>query len=556
MIRRAVIAALSVVLTVHSVANAAAPEPDTSTATRKQGSPAGAIITIVLIAAAGAGTGGYFFFRKQKRDRAHADSIIGTVERIWDSAAVSYSQERYHDAIKQLQSISGLWYEYEKCSARYRKAPAIHPDSIKAVIVSCDFLERMIQPVKLLGEYADQLPSDEYGLSKIGRHDLDNARQYLRRSMDSIMTAYPNHRTALQYSFRHVERRLQSIDSLISSSYRQQQTDFSAKAKFYYNRAMESGDTAALGRFVDDCDYYQADREWCQRARIVYAERKNTPPVSAVPAPAGKMTLKDSIRQSYTLAVQSKRIETLEAYISKYSARRYRSLSGVTKLDSARAALASLRAVIDRQMAFNRTYPRFGSPGDTGVPIMVKGLSRATETLFADVWNSMKPEIARLPSVRQPAKLTLDHTHEPPTLLLDACIAPSSDVEKNLINSRASYRITGLVPAMKLLRQLKTETLSRLATGTPDAEAIRKATYVIRFTKPENNSMALFYAHDAAISPSDTTRAVEFYEFYDITVPGGESRRLQVYEGSLPNIIPSLSPDQSEATMSEEFFGK
>ncbi|MBN1577727.1 MAG: hypothetical protein JW913_14300 [Chitinispirillaceae bacterium] len=524
----------------------------------------GAIIAGGCAAIVVLGVGVFFLHRRASRERHHADSVIAIVEQAWDSAGAFYTAELYRDAIAQLQKINGVWYEYERYSTKYRKKRHIHTDSIRAVIASCDFLERMIQPIKAISGYAERLPVDEFGLSKFGRRELVAMKQYLRRTLDSIMTVNSNHRDALQYSFRHIDRRLHTADSLMEATYGQQRTEFGAKAHFYYNRAIEANDSAALRNFVEDCDYFHIEKEWCQRGRIALKQRSSERPVTA--ASTKKMSVRESIQLAYNEAMQSKRIEVLEAYINKYSTRRYRSQRRIVKIDSVKAALRLLRAEIDAQMAFNRSYPRFGS-GNTQIKLSVKGLSHSSQEAFGMAWYKLRNEIAKLPAIRQPASLDIDYTSKPPMLMLNAIVSPEHDIEKSTINSRRAYRISCLMPAMRVLQRLKMLAMIMLNAERTSSEKlddvidyevkkVRSAAYTLRLMKPGNTGIIILYARDNKGDVPDTNHLVQFYDFYDLTAAGRATKRFPIYPGSLPNVIPSLASDSLEQIMGADFFGK
>jgi len=525
-------------------------------------SPWGAIITIGLISVA-AGTGGYFLYRRGVKDRQHGDSIIAVVENAWQSASQLYAQERYRDAIVKLQEITAVWHEYDRYSGKYRRRHMVNPDTIRAVIASCDFLETMIEPVRTLTDYAETLPVDEYALTKMTRHDLDARRRFLKTSIDSILEVNPNHRSALHYSFRIIERRLHTVDSLVDAAYFQQKTDFEVKNRFYYNRAVESNDTTELRRFVENCEFYRVDKEWCQRARMALGQPASTGTDDGF---AGKtMSVKDSIEYAFERTIGSKKIEDLEQYLEKYSSRRYRRYSRLTRINEIKAALRLLKTAVEQQVAFNRAYPRLDARNVGNVTVIYKGVSSATEGVFENVWKSLEHELARIPQIRHPVSLTVDYTGEPPVIQFEAVIDPATDISRNLINERATYKIECLVPAVRLLHSLKTGVVARLQRAEVDqseeqviqyqVKKVEYVAYTVRLNKPDNGGMIMFYARARRATTLDSLHQTEFYDFYDISVPGYQAKRFSIYPTSLPNIIPSLSSDTLEQVMGERFFG-
>jgi|GEM_PF-1795567 len=574
MLKRLIVAALVLLVATSSFSQDISfsdPLSAESAPVEKKKSSAGAVITVTTLVTVAAGAGVFFLYRRLRGERERADSITAIVEGLWDSAAALYNAQQYRGAVEYLKKIPDHWHEYEHYSSGYRKTRRIQPDSISAVIASCDFLERMIPVVTPMIEYAQTLPTEEEELSKISRSRIRNAQNYLRRSIDSILTLHSNHRVALEYGFRPIEERLRQTDSLLHATYNQRKQDFALKNRFYYNRAMESSDSNALREFVDDCDHFDIEKEWCSRARIALDGKSDSAEKRAIGPLAKRMTLRDSIRADLREALASRRIETLEAYISKYSGRRYRAYRSVSDIAAAQAALRQLRLEISEQARFNKTWPRFSNPdAKPDIPINTKGISSASEEAFGVAWQTMRNDLARLPDIRLPAHLDIDYTIEPPVLLLDAAISPQHDIEKSSINGRPSYRITCLLPAMKLLDDLKLRTVSMLRERKSSTEKfdgaldyqinkVESAMYMVRLKRAGDGAKGyvIFYARAGdKKSVQESAKPVQFYDFYDLSADGMTTKRCPIHPGSLPNIIPSLSPDSLERILGEEFFGR
>jgi len=521
----------------------------------------GPVLTIGLLVVA-AGTGGYFLYRRAQRERQHGDSIIAAVEQAWDSASVLYADEEYPEAIHQLHSIAAYWHEYEKYSTRYRQRRHVDPDSIKSVIASCDFLESMIPPIQELSRRAERLPEDEFALSRMSRSEILTLKESLRKSMDSILVRYPNHRNGLSYSMRHIRHLIHQVDSLQEASYSQRKKDFVLKNRFYYNRAMESGDTADMRGFLEDCDYYQVDKEWCQRVRLALSEYTDGSP--AVLSPPKKMSSNDSIRYAYKQAMQSKQVEVLEEYIEKYSSRKYRRKRRIAKIDSVKNALRVLQREIDAAVAFNKSYPRFGNADVEAISVTIRGLSSSAEEAFNSAWEELKPEVAKLPSIRLPASLTVDYTAQPPALLFDAMVSPEQDFERLIINDRKAFKINALFPTVSLLNQCKRKAVEELRKVNRKSsknntvmeyliQKISLANYILRLRKPRDKGTIIFYAKET-INDIDSTSSVTYYDFYDLSTRRRQTTRFPIYPTTLPNVIPALSADPLELEMGTAFF--
>jgi hypothetical protein len=278
-----------------------------------------------------------------------------------------------------------------------------------------------------------------------------------------------------------------------------------------------------------------------------------------------KMSVIDSIRFYYRRAMQSNQIELLEAYIAKYSSRRYRYRKRYTKLDSAKAALHSLQLLVKKQVTFNKEYPRFGNGAFEDFPILTKGLNGLNKQLFQKIWHDLYQDVVKLPSVRLPSSLTVDYTSQPPAITLNAVIAPQYDVIKTNVGSGNNYHINCLLPVMELLQRLKMLVVAALLEkGSVNAQRsdlveyqikkINKAVYIVHLSKPHKKGTLLFYAKDKTNSSIPTDESIQFYNFYDISVEDKKTTRFPIYEGSLPNLIPSLSSDASELQLGTAFF--
>ncbi|MCX7726679.1 MAG: hypothetical protein N2053_07495 [Chitinispirillaceae bacterium] len=536
-----------------------------STPVKEKNNTIGVIITVTLISASAA-AGGYLFYRFFFKDWQKADSVISIVEKAWDSSAVLYSLRRYNDAISQLQKITDLWYDYEKYSKRFKRKRHIDPIVIRNVIASCNFLKEMVKTVDLFSEYAEQLPLDEFELANIDRKQIIDKKAYIEQSIDSIMYLYPNHRDAILYSFSHIRKRIEILDSLLEQMYQQKRKEFSLKNRFYYNQAVERKDTSAILQFIDDCSYYQVEKEWCFRARMLM--EKNTPTPQKVTIPNKKMSVKDSIQYAFTEAIESGRIELIEAYIKKYSSRKYSTYKKIAMIDSATKILSALRENIDKKLILSNQFPLFANIDDIeNIHLTIKGLSDYSERAFNIAWDILSPQISRIPFIRAPASLTIDYTANPPTIMLDAFIITDLDIEKSQINAKKAYKISCLVPTMSFLEKLRDKTIDFLKEIMAqkikketmgdffeyEIKKIKTANFVVRLSDANKKGYIVFYAKGAERENSQK-RKINFYDFYDISTVNYQPKRIPIYPGSLPFLIPELSSDPIERWMCSEFF--
>ena len=74
---------------------------------------------------------------------------------------------------------------------------------------------------------------------------------------------YQNQKDVVRFACNSSLVKFDTIDAMFKRVYDQEKLNFSLKCKFYYKKATATKDTANLRQFVDDCDYYQEDKDWC-----------------------------------------------------------------------------------------------------------------------------------------------------------------------------------------------------------------------------------------------------------------------------------------------------
>lgn len=527
--------------------------------TTQKGNSTGLILTIGAVSVAAASAATWYLLRRAKQHRLRADTLFTTVETAWDSAAVLFDRELYRRAVEQLQVIPPLWDDYRAASQRYHHTTRVNPDSIATIVASSTFLETLAPIARRLTDTLAHLPTDEHALSQMHRLEVTRVIAYASAIIDSILQVQPEYRTATLFACRHITNTTEQVTALLQSVYPQKKLEFSLKNKYYYNQALSSADSSTLRTFVADCDYYQCDKEWCERARLAHA--RGTAPLPRNQPPGRKTTAVDSMNNAFRAAMESRQLEQLEAYITRFSMRKYRRLN--TRIDSARIAVRLLRQEIQKQMQLNETHPLFTHATTKYIDFTIKGLSHLAEEAFVAAWSDLRNQTAALPSIRLPAALTIDYTLNPPLLLFDATIAPEKDCKKTTNAHITTYALPPLVPVMELLNNLKQQTIEQVQrTATSPAQPfdataqemkkINFVAYTVRFRKPDNSAITLYAK--AALAPAAKQDAVEFYPFYDLISGDGTNHRFSVTTGTLPNFTPAAAADTLERTMGLRFF--
>ena len=513
---------LAAVILVNSGASGS--EPD------KRGVVAASIS--IPVAAAGTAVATFFIVRGIKRDRQHGDSVIAAVSSIIDSSRILFAEDKYDQCASRLKSALPLWDQYSHyCHKRKRSSQCTSIDSINESISRCEFLHSIRSETFLLDSLTGLLPSGPDELAEADRHRVIALTGRCRQRIDSMMQRYPDRVTDLEHGFQRAVLGLDRVDSLFKVIYDQQRDDFNYKNKFYYNRAVESGDSMALRNFLTDCDYYQIEKQWCGRVRLalnpacadVDDQVETAPPSQPVKK---KLTAVDSMKIRYAEIMSSARIDLLEDYLKRYSGKRFRKKD--SRVDSVKAVLDSLNRIVKAEEQFNKDHPLFVNADQADLAINVLGLSENVERLFSEILEQKKPELLNVNGMRFPAVIKIDYSATPPILFVNAFLNSRRDVERTSGDEEVLFSLPGVSQLMGLLNSVKLGVISEMEkrgiTDMAQMKRIRTAAYVVRLNRSASDCIT-FYAKE---NPNAGTGGSSFlyYDFFDISFQSSRNIRL------------------------------
>lgn len=495
------------------------------------GGHAGAAITITILSAAAAGAGAYFGLRYYFKIRDHRDSVITAMEKNYSDAKALYLNADYVSGGKQFRNMVAQWDDYGICCKK-RHREEISIDSVKMFISNCDLLGGLKGFIADAEQVVKNLPSDEDALLSCDRRSVLGVMNACRVKIDSLIRTNPGKEDVIRYGFTGVVKRLSYTDTLFTRVYDRQRLDFSLKSKFYYNRAMESKDTAVIRQFVEDCDHFQSDKQWCDKAREALE-----PPVSR-PVDIDKQIKKpvavDSISLEYQSAMESKSIDRLESYLKKYSVRKYRHKN--VKLDSVRIEIDSLRKIIDAQKTYSDLHPLFADKSSSEVQCVIRGLNDSVAALYRNVLEENDGTFQKIQGLRFPAALLIDYQNNPPVVMLSAFVNYSSDVKRVEGGDSVSYSFSGAQQAMMMLCKIKKAVVEQVASSPDPAfrrlsGLINTAVYVLRLKK-SNDEYVTFYSKDASGG------GISYFDFYDLTAGDKKDVRFKNGNGGATIVLP------------------
>lgn len=223
----------------------------------------------ITIGTTALGTAGYFLYRYIKRDRIHGDSIIAFVNKIRDSSKTAFKKDDYLLCQENLQHILLKWDQYEKYRIKRKLSAVMTRDSIAAQVAYCQLLFDLRDTVSRFDSLMFSLPNSEDELLKANRHKVLSVEKIVHDGITRIEEVNSHQTDAIHHGFRNSLQRISRLDSLYKAVYASARLEFNMKCKFNFNRAVESRDTVIIRQFVNDCEYYDIKKEWCQRAKDI-----------------------------------------------------------------------------------------------------------------------------------------------------------------------------------------------------------------------------------------------------------------------------------------------
>ena len=272
------------------------------------------------------------------------------------------------------------------------------------------------------------------------RHQLLAIQKRCKEAINEQIRANPDKRGAIRFGFRKSIIKLNLLDSLLRDVYDQEKDEFSLKCKFFYNRAVESNDTAQIRKFVDDCDYYQVEKEWCTRARMILSGM-DTQSVKEEVIAKEKLSDTEMMKIEYRQAMLSGRVDLLESYLAKYNRKKIR--KSESKIDSVRIILGKVKKEIAAREAYDKAHPLFANADFAKLDISIKGLSLSTQNVFRDVIGKSRDQLKIIRGIRFPASIQLDFSGTHPMLYMTAYINCEKDVQSTVTDSGTLFTIEG-----------------------------------------------------------------------------------------------------------------
>ncbi|MBN1603936.1 MAG: hypothetical protein JW915_20160 [Chitinispirillaceae bacterium] len=491
----------------------------------------------------------FFLIRLFTRKTFAADSVIQSVETLWNTANNYYSERKFLQASETARQIIPSLDAYHGALKRVHKKPLFENNGLTSFIRFCDVYNSIYPSVVSLTKITNVLPSDEDQIMERNRHELLLMLTSLHKEIRDTLSRYPQDSLLVLHAYRYILSAAQKVDTLLGLVYNQQRLDFSLKNRFYYNRMQESNNPEALNQFVADCDYYGVDKEWCERARkTLHPDNTATTNVGSgrtAPASSRKLSKTERIYEQYTAAVSSRNVDQLEAYIKKYSSKKYKKIA---RIDSARALLNRITKDLQLEKQFASEHPYFsdGSANSNLFKVSFQGLQNNAVTTLQPLTDSFAAATSSLRSLRFPALLTIDYSTTPPLYLLNCYIHDKKDMTLRDSSGQWYSTIDGIAPAFAALDLLTRNCTAQLKRA--GVQFTYSPVFAVRVLK---NSMNYLTMYACAKNPRD----YDVYNFYDITVPGFQNVRIVNNSATTVIKIPEDNGLQ-ENRAARQFFGK
>jgi hypothetical protein len=492
----------------------------------------------------------FFLIRIFTRRGIEADSVVQHIEGLWTTANGDYGQRKFLDASHGAEQILSSWGPYLRALKRVHKKPPFNGDQLTMFIRMCRVYNSIYPSVLKLTGVASTLPADEETIVQRNRQELLAQVDSVRREIQDTVSRYPDDKQAVLFAYRYVTSAAEKVDTLLSQVYDQERLNFSLKNRYYYNRMQESNNPGALKQFVDDCDYYGVDKEWCERARkVLHPEMQSATSYESakviVPPPPRKMSATDAMHDQFIVAVTSRNIEQLESYIQKYSAKKYKKIA---QIDSAKSVLNAVRMEIKQETAFASEHPYFKDAGATDQLLTVKfrGLDDRAKAIIQPGIDTFTTNLPSLQALRYPAVLLVDYTAVPPVFLLNANVHEKKDINITDSSGQQYAVIEGAAAALRALDNLTRSCTSQLKKN--GVSFSYPPVFAIRVVKSSQSYLTMY-------ANAKTPEGFELYNFYDITTPAIQNMRIPHETKAIPIKIPGDTSTEGNRVC-REFFGK
>jgi hypothetical protein len=503
----------------------------------KQKNSSTGIVIGSVIGTAAVGTAALFLIRYIKRDRLHGDSVISQVNISLDSSSFYYLNDDYLKSEKNLNKVIPLWEEYSKYCKKCHVSQKFTKDSLTEKITNCKLLQSLAERMSFLDSLVLSIPGNAEDLTSKNRHYVNAIIKSAKEDIQHLEDENRNSLAVIHHGLRKSLLHLKKVDSLFSAIYESEQLNFNMKCKYYYNRAVEAKDTLAIQQFIGDCEYYRTDKEWCGRARQILEVPAITQNISVSTknvnkrsqSTAQKLSAVDSMHNAYRAAIESRSIDLLQKYISKYAKRKFKKKE--IRIDSALTVLNTLQTEQQKEMSFNKAYPLFSRDNASELQVIVKGISEKYSNLFKDAVDSIKDEFKSAQGIRFPASVVIDNRGDELQFFLVARANPDKDILFHSHNDTLVYSFTGCLWGAQYLFKLKSR-IAQAINAQADTDItfkrmylnkLNSTVYIMRLKKNDNDYITM-YAFD--LKNRSAEQPIGFYNFFDIS--SGNERDLRI----------------------------
>jgi hypothetical protein len=370
--------------------------------------------------------------------------------------------------------------------------------------------------------------------------------------IDSVSSVYPRYTAVIRYGFRTTITKMEDYDRLLSGSYEDGKVNFELKCKYFYNRATENGDTLKIKKFVEDCDYYKSNKEWCTRGRILLQPKQDKRENSYGPEKFQPVVLNktDSMKIEYQQVINSLEIDQLDAYVRKYSSKKFKKVD--SNVEIVQKLADSLKNVRQAELTYESSHPLFLYADLNDMQLTVSGVSSVASNKFTRVVESMKKEFNSIQGARFPALLKIDYTASQPVLYLNASINCEKDIFIKQNEKSTNYDVVGASSIMKFLHNVKNNVVNDVEIlSKEENDKIRSAVYVVRLWKNTYDYITFYgsenYQSKNGIEP------FQFYNILDISVGDKKDIRLQNNTAQIIQ-IPQVQSDSFGDMLKRAFF--
>jgi hypothetical protein len=534
-----------------------------------------AIVVLTGVAAAGAAV--FAVLRNRQLDKEHGGQVIATAESIYVAGWRFYEWQEYRRAVELFGYADARGNEYYRYAAKLHHPLAFTHDTLRGLMADCALLDSLRPDIMQAEAAASRFPVNPDSFVLVDKFALQDTLRKYRAAVKDLLTAHPRQMQIILDCYRRSLAIFARADSLFFQVYPVEKQTFELKSRFYYNEAIAAlpRDSSKLKAFCADCGFYKSTNPSCQKAHdVLFPHPPRIAEATAARAPEAQRSSPvqrhpekpnpDEVRQAeFNEAMETRRIELLEAYLQKYSSPK--KLAQAARIDEIRAIYETRKKEIEEERAYQWSHPRFTQGDFSHLRFRISGIPADVQADFRIALDSIRYEFMSIPAMRFPASVTADYSTKPAIIMLDAFVHVKHDIELTVDSASEDVAtVPGMVPAMRFLQRYKCLAIQSIERylrrqGVDSAAAVRRidtlasANYIVRLWK-DNRTYLTCYARDVKASAGPCADAHgELYDFIDITVEDSHDIRISGQKGNALVISRSL-PVSSETELLRKFF--